>query len=76
LTSGFGTPAGALIGLDAGGSADEALAEGLEKRSSGVDPAAARWLAGVMGSTLVGAHKHETWRLASEDDAAARTQIV
>jgi hypothetical protein len=47
-----------------------------KKASSGVDPAAARWLAGVLGSTLVGAHELETWRLASEDDAAARTRIV
>lgn len=46
------------------------------KRSSGVGPAAARWLAGVMGSTLVGAHNLETWRLASEDDATARTETV
>jgi hypothetical protein len=46
------------------------------EESSGVDPAAARWLAGVLGSTLVGAQELETWRLASEDDAAARTAIV
>ena len=50
--------------------------EGEKEGSSGVDLAAARWLAGVLGSTLVGAHELETWRLASEDDAAACTRLV
>lgn len=46
------------------------------KESSGVDLAAARWLAGVLGSTLVGANDLETERLASEDDTAALASIV
>ena len=58
-----------------GGCVQEPEDEGEKEGSSGVDLAAARWLAGVLGSTLVGAHELETWRLASEDDAAACTRL-